>query len=155
MSQVEHHRNVVRVAQLKLQKLQGVLQDPLERSQSTIQVEAAKAASASVVPPMPPPSVPPEDTLPVNADDPPDGQIQEIQEGDEEMEEVDEEEDNGSGVGRCWSVSGSENFPQETSRENCLGEAGDSGLGCMLKRTRSVRVISLGIGKKKRGRGTG
>ena len=32
--QVEHHRNVVRDAQLKLQKHQGVLQDLLERSQS-------------------------------------------------------------------------------------------------------------------------
>ena len=83
LSQVDHHRNVVRDAQLKLQKHQGVLQDLLERSQSLqleinslqVQVEAAKAASASVVPPMPPPSVPLEGTPPVNADDPSGGQI--------------------------------------------------------------------------------
>ena len=61
--------------------------------------KAARAASASVVPPMLAPSVPPEGTSPVNADDPSGSQIQEIQEGDEEMEEVYEEEDNGSGVG--------------------------------------------------------
>ena len=35
----------------------------------------------------------------MNVDDPSGVQNQEIQEGDEEMEEVDEEEDNGSGVG--------------------------------------------------------
>ena len=34
LGQVEHHRNVVRDAQLKLQKHQGVLQDLMERSQS-------------------------------------------------------------------------------------------------------------------------
>ena len=107
LSQVEHHRNVVRDAQLKLQKHQGILQELLERSQSLqleisclqAQVEAAKAASASVLPPMPPPSVHPEGTPPVNADGPSGVQIQEIQEGDEEMEEVDEEEDNVSAVG--------------------------------------------------------
>ena len=92
---------------ISFKKHQGVLQDLLERSQSLqleinslqAQVEAAKAASASVVPPTPPPSVPPEGTPPVNADDPSGVQIREIQEGDEEMEEVDEEEDNRSGVG--------------------------------------------------------
>ena len=49
-------------------------------------------------PTMPPPSFPPEDGLAVNAHDLSGVQIQEIQEGDEEMEEV-EEEHKGSGVG--------------------------------------------------------
>ena len=70
LSQVQHHRNVFRDAQLKLQKHQGILQELLERSQSLqleinslqVQDEAVKAASASVVPPMPPPSFPPKST---------------------------------------------------------------------------------------------
>ena len=62
------------------------------------ETEAVKAASASVVPPMPPPSFPFEGAPVVKADGPSGVQIQEIQEGDEEMEDV-EEEDNGSGVG--------------------------------------------------------
>ena len=62
------------------------------------QADAAKAASDSVLPPMPPPRFPPEDALAKNADDVSGVQIQEIQEGDEKMDEV-EEEDNGSGVG--------------------------------------------------------
>ena len=88
LSQVEHHRNVVRDAQLKLQKHQGILQELLDRSQSLQleidslqeQADAAKAASASVLPPMPPPSFPPEDAPAVNADDLSGVQIQEIQE---------------------------------------------------------------------------
>ena len=67
----------------------------LEINYLQAQVEAAKATSASVVPPMLPPSVPPECAPPVNADD----RIQEIPEGDEQMEEVDDEEENGSTVG--------------------------------------------------------
>ena len=105
LSQVEHHRSVVRDAQLKLQKHQGILQELLERGQSLqlenslqAQVEAAKASSASVLPSVPPPCVPPEGTPLVNADGSSGVQIQEIHEGDEEMEEVDEE-DNGSTVG--------------------------------------------------------
>ena len=106
MSQVEHHRNVVRDAQLKLQKHEGILKELQDRSQSLQQeinslqeqADAAKAASDSVLPPMPPPSFPPEDAPAKNTDDLSGVQIQEIQEGDEEMEEV-EEEDNGSGVG--------------------------------------------------------
>ena len=106
LSQVEHHRSVVRDAQLKLQKHEGILQDLLERSQSLQleinslqgQVEAAKAASASGLPSVPPPSVPPATPL-ANADGSYGVQIQEIPEGDEEMEEVDDEEEHGSTVG--------------------------------------------------------
>ena len=58
-----------------------------------------KLLSALVLPPMPPPSFPPEDAPAVNADGPSGVQSPEIQEGDEDMEEVDEEEDTGSGVG--------------------------------------------------------
>ena len=107
LSQVEHHRSVVRDSQLKLQKQQGILQELLERSQSLqleidslqAQVEAAQAASATVLPSVLPLSVLPEGTPLVNADGSSGVQIFLIYEGDEEMEEVDEEEDNGSTVG--------------------------------------------------------
>ena len=100
LSQVEHHRSVVRDAQLKLHKHEGILHDLLVRSQSLqleinslqAQVEAAKAASASGLPSVPP-SVPPGTPLATGV------QIQEIPEGDEETEEVDDEEENGSTVG--------------------------------------------------------
>ena len=66
LSQVEHHRSVVRDAQLELQKHEGILQDLLERSQCLqleiyslqAQVEAAEAASASSLPSVPPPWYP-------------------------------------------------------------------------------------------------
>ena len=76
LSQVEHHRNVVRDAQLKLQKHEGILKKLQDRSQSLQQelnslheqADAAKAASDTVLPPMPPPSFPPEDVAAKNPD---------------------------------------------------------------------------------------
>ena len=99
LSQVGRHRNVVRDAQLKLQKHEEILKELQDRSQSLQQeinslqeqADAAKAASDSVLPPMLPPSFPPEDAPAKNTDDLSGVQIQEIHEGDEEMEEVEEE----------------------------------------------------------------
>ena len=51
-----------------------------------------------LLPPMPPPSFPPEDAVAKNTDELSGVQVEELQEGDEEMEEV-EEVDNGGGVG--------------------------------------------------------
>ena len=62
------------------------------------QADAEKAASDSLLPPMPPPSFPPEDTAVKSIDEVPGVFREELQEDDEEMEEV-EEIDNGRGVG--------------------------------------------------------
>ena len=105
LSQVEHHRSVVRDAQLKLQKHESILKELLDRSQSLQleinslqeQADAEKAASEMLLPPMPPPSFPPEDAVAKNTDELSGVQVEELQEGDEEMEEV-EEVDNGGGV---------------------------------------------------------
>ena len=75
-SQVEHHRNVGRDAQLKLQKHEGILNELQDRSQSLQQeinslqeqADVAKAASDSVLPPIPPLSFPPEDAAAKNTD---------------------------------------------------------------------------------------
>ena len=95
LSQVEHHRSVVRDARQEFLERSQSLQMEINSLQG--QVEEAKAASASDLHSVPPPGVPP-GTPPANADGSSGVQNQEIQEGDEEMEEV-EEEDNGSGVG--------------------------------------------------------
>ena len=106
MSQVEHHRGVVKDAQQKLQKHEGFLKELLDRSQVLQQeinslqeqADAEKAAFDTLIPPMPPPSFPPEDTVVKSIDEVPGGLGEELQEDDEEMEEV-EEIDNGGGVG--------------------------------------------------------
>ena len=97
---------MVRDAQLKLQKHEGILKELQDRSQSLQQeinslqeqADAAKAASDSVLPPIPPPTFPPEDAAAKNTDELSGVQVEELQEGDEEMEKV-EEVDNGGGVG--------------------------------------------------------
>ena len=69
LSQVEHHRSVVRDAQQKLQKHEGILKELQDRSQILQQeinslqeqADAEKAASEMLLPPMPPPSFLPED----------------------------------------------------------------------------------------------
>ena len=71
LSQVEHHRYVVRDAPLKVQKHESILKELLDRSQSLQleinslqeQADAAKAASDLLLPPMLPPSFPPEDAV--------------------------------------------------------------------------------------------
>ena len=71
LSQVEHHRSVVRDAQQKLQKHEGILKELQDRSQILQQeinslqeqADAEKAASEMLLPPMPPPSFPPEDAV--------------------------------------------------------------------------------------------
>ena len=101
LSQVEHHRGVVKDAQQKLQKHEGFLKELLDRSQVLQQeinslqeqVDAEKASADALLPPMPPPSFPPVDTVVESI-----GEVEELQEDDEEMEEV-EESDNGGGVG--------------------------------------------------------
>ena len=106
LSQVEHHRGVVKDAQQKLQKHEGFLKELLDRSQVLQQeinslqeqVDAEKAAADSLLPPMPPPSFPPEDTVVKSIGEVPGVFREELQEDDEEMEEV-EEIDNGGGVG--------------------------------------------------------
>ena len=106
LSQVEHHRSVVRDAQQKLQKHEGILKELQDRSQILQQeinslqeqADAEKAASEMLLPPMPPPSFPPEDAVVKPIDELSGVQVEELQEGDEEMEEV-EEIDNGGGVG--------------------------------------------------------
>ena len=106
LSQVEHHRSVVRDAQQKLQKHEGILKELQDRSQILQQeinslqeqADAAKAASEMLLPPMPPPSFPPEDAVAKNTDELSGVQVEELQEGNEEIEEV-EEVDNGGGVG--------------------------------------------------------
>ena len=106
LSQVEHHRGVVKDAQQKLQKHEGFLKELLDRSQVLQQeinslqeqADAEKAASDSLLPPMPPPSFLPEDTVIKSIDEVPGVFREELQEDDEEMEEV-EEIDNGGGVG--------------------------------------------------------
>ena len=106
MSQVEHHRSVVRDAQQKLQKHEGTLKELQDRSQILQQEinslqeqgDAEKAASEMLLPPMPPPSFPPEDAVVKTIDELSGVQVEELQEGDEEREEV-EEIDNGGGVG--------------------------------------------------------
>ena len=60
--------------------------------------DVEKAASDSLLPPMPPPSFPLEDTVVKSIDEVPGVFPEELQEDDEEMEEV-EEIDNGVGVG--------------------------------------------------------
>ena len=62
------------------------------------QADAEKAASEMLLPPMPPPSFHPEDTVVKPIDEVPGGLGEELQEDDEEMEEL-EEIDNGGGVG--------------------------------------------------------
>ena len=87
-------------------KHEGILKGLLDRRQSPQleinslqeQADAEKAASEMLLPPMPPPSFPPEDAVAKNTGELSGVQVEELQEGDEEMEEV-EEEDNGSGVG--------------------------------------------------------
>ena len=62
MSQVEHHRGVVKDSQQKLQKHEGILKELLDRSQVLQheinslqeQADAEKAASEMLLPPMPP-----------------------------------------------------------------------------------------------------
>ena len=106
MSQVEHRRSVVRDAQQKLHKHEGILKELQDRSQILQQeinslqeqADAEKAASEMLLPPMPPPSFPPEDAVVKPIDELSGLQVEELQEGDEEMEEV-EEIDNGGGVG--------------------------------------------------------
>ena len=101
---------VVRDAQLKLQKHEGILKELQDRSQILQQeinslqeqADAEKAASEMLLPPMPSPSFPPEGAVAKNTDELSGVQVEELQEGDEEMEEV-EEVDNGRW---CWSVSG-------------------------------------------------
>ena len=106
LSHVEHHRSMVRDAQLKLRKHESILKELLDRSQS-LQLEinslqeqagAEKAASEMLLPPMSPPSFPPEDAVAQKTDELSGLLVEELQEGDEEMEEV-EEGDNGGGVG--------------------------------------------------------
>ena len=105
LSQVEHHRSVVRDAQLKLPKHEGILKELQDRSQILQQeinslheqADAEEAASEMLLPPMPPPSFPPEDAVVKNTDELSGVQVEELQEGDEEMEV--EEVDNGGGVG--------------------------------------------------------
>ena len=135
LRQVEHHRSVVRDAQLKLQKHEGILQVLLERSQKLQleinslqgQVEAAKAASASDLPGVPP------GTPPANADGSSGVQIQEILEGDEEMGGVDDEEEHGStvgsGVGAFLAPHRKKTVKKTFSCEECCCEARDSVLG--------------------------
>ena len=101
LGQVEHHRGVVKDAQQKLQKHEGFLKELLDRSQVLQQeitslqeqVDADKASADALLPPMPPPSFPPADTVAEST-----VEVEELQEDDEEMEEV-EESDNGGGVG--------------------------------------------------------
>ena len=106
LSQVEHHRSVVRDAQLKLQKHEGILKELQDRSQilqqeiNSLQEQAdtEKAASEMLLPPMPPPAFPPEEAVAKTIDELSGVHDDELQEGDEEMEEV-EEIDNGGGIG--------------------------------------------------------
>ena len=109
LSQVEHHRNVVRDAQLKLQKHEGILKELQDRSQSLQQeinslqeqADAAKAASDSVLPPMLPPSFPPEGAPAKNTDDLSGVQIQEIHEVMKKWRRLKKR------IWKwCWSVSG-------------------------------------------------
>ena len=97
---------MVKDAQQKLQKHEGFLKELLDRSQVLQQeinslqeqADAEKAASDTLLPPMPPPSFPPVDTVVKSIDEVPGGLGEELQEDDQEMEEV-EEIDNGGGVG--------------------------------------------------------
>ena len=134
--QVEHHRTVFRDAQLKLHKQQGGFarrSQSLQQEIDTLQAQVAAAKVTPAPPPMPPPSVPPEGSPPVNADDPSNVQIQELQQDDEEMEEVDEEGDTGSGVGaflvppRKKTVR--KTFLKKNSCERSFCQDGDSGFG--------------------------
>ena len=64
------------------------------------QADAEKAASEMLLPRMPPPTSPPEEAVAKTIDELSGVQDDELQEGGEEMEEV-EEIDNGGGVGAC------------------------------------------------------
>ena len=98
---------MVRDAQQKLQKHEGILKELQDRSQILQQeinslqqqANAEKAASEMLLPPMPPPSFPPEDAVAKTIDELSGVQVEELQEGDEEMEEFDEEVDGRGGVG--------------------------------------------------------
>ena len=92
LGQVEHHRSVVRDAQQKRQKHEGILKELQDRSQilqqeinsQQEQADAEKAASDMLLPPMPPPSFPPDDAVVKPIDELSGVQVEEIQEGDEE-----------------------------------------------------------------------
>ena len=98
LSQAEHHRSVVRDAQQKLQKHEGILKEFQDRSQILQQEINSLQEQADAAFSMPPPSFPPEDAVVKPIDELSGAQGEELQEGDEEMEEV-EEIDNGGGVG--------------------------------------------------------